>query len=345
MNIYIDESGIFSNPANQANYASCVAALAIPSSQRSDITKGFRRIKSSWKLGSGEIKGSKLGEAQISEVIQLLKRYEVIFDLVVMDLGLLSDAEITDFKLKSADGITVNMPPHFRPEVVAQYTELRQAFLEMPNVLFVQAMMLNLLVPHLVQNMLTYYALRLPKEIGKFRWVVDAKDKSVTKNEKAWSTAIYPYIYTHSREKPLYFVETGDYSHFEKNMDLDKALARFISGSPETDSDKYGTCSVAKILGGGFEFQDSKTNYGLQLVDILVNAAQRAFNGKLQISGWGELGALMIAENPQPVRFITFRIDSNEPDFSPIENHFKDVIIQLKHRAKPLVPIRLIDPH
>src|SRR5262249_1942804 len=97
MNIYIDESGIFSNPANQANYASCVAALAIPSSQRSDITKGFRRIKSSWKLGSGEIKGSKLGEAQISEVIQLLKRYEVIFDLVVMDLGLLSDAEITDF--------------------------------------------------------------------------------------------------------------------------------------------------------------------------------------------------------------------------------------------------------
>jgi hypothetical protein len=196
MNIYIDESGVFSNPANKDNIASCVGALAIPSSQRSDIIKGFRRLKFSWGFGSGEVKGSKLDEAQISEVIRLLKRYEVIFDLVVMDLGLLTDAEITDYKIKSADGITVNLPPHFHPKVIAQYTELRQAFLEMPNVLFVQAMMLNLLVPHLVQNMLTYYALRLPKEIGKFHWVVDAKDKSVTKNEKAWSTAIYPYIYT-----------------------------------------------------------------------------------------------------------------------------------------------------
>jgi hypothetical protein len=288
------------------------------------------------------VKGSKLDEAQISEAIRLLKRYEVVLDLVVMDLGLLTDAEITDYKIRSADGITVNLPPHFHPNVITQYTELRQAFLEMPNMLFVQAMMLNLLVPHLVQNMLTYYALRLPKEIGKFHWVVDAKDKSVTKNEKAWSTAIYPYIYTHSREKPLYFVETGDYSHFEKNMDLDKALARLTSNNPDIDSDKYGTCSVAKILGGGFEFQDSKTNYGLQLADILVNASQRALNGKLQISGWGELGALMIAENPQPVQFITFRLDSKEPDFFPIENHFKDVIIQLKRRAKSLIPVSLI---
>jgi hypothetical protein len=338
MNIYIDESGIFSNPANKDSYASCVGALAIPSSQRSDIIKDFRRLISTWKLGIPEIKGSKLGEAQVSDVIRMLKRYEVIFDLVVMDLGLLSDAEITDFKLKSADGITKNLPPHFHPDVIAQYKGLRQAFLEMPNVLFVQAMMLNLLVPHLVQNILTYYSLRLPEEIGKFHWVVDAKDKTVTKNEKAWSTAIYPYIYTQSLKRPLCLVAEGDYTHFEKNMDLDQALTRFLRNYPDIDPEIYGTLSVDKILGGGFEFQDSKSNYALQLADILVTTARRALSETLDISGWGELGALMIAENPQPVRLITFNIDGKVDDPAPIANYHRKVLSQLKRRAKSLAP-------
>jgi Protein of unknown function (DUF3800) len=339
MNIYIDESGVFSNPANKDNIASCVGALAIPSSQRRDIIKGFRRLISSWKLGIPEIKGTKLGEDQIADVIRLLKRYEVIFDLVVMDLGLLTQAEITDHKIKSADGMTKNLPPHFHPDVIAQYTGLRQAFLDMSNPLFVQAVMLNILVPHLVQNMLTYYALRLPKEIGGFHWVVDAKDKKITNYEKAWSSGIFPYIYTQSLERPLFFVEEGDYTHFEKNMDLDKALTRLARNNPDIDPKEFGTLSVKKILGGGFEFKDSKSNYGLQLVDILVNAAQRALNGKLKINGWGELGALMIAENPQPVQLITLTVEGKEADPVPIDNDHRKVLIQLKRSAKPLVPI------
>src|SRR5262245_19002295 len=247
MNIYIDESGIFSNPANKDNIASCVGALAIPSSQRRDIIKGFRQLISSWKLGIPEIKGSKLGETQVSDVIRLLKRYEVIFDLVVMDLGSLSDAEITDFKLKSADGITKNLTPEHHPNIVAETTELRQSFLEMSNPLFVQAIMLNVLVPHLVQNIVTYYSFRLPEEIGRFHWVVDAKNTFVTNYEKAWSTAIYPYLYTYSLKEPLYYVEGGDYSHFAKNMDLDRAITRLARDNPEIDQEHFGTFAVSKM--------------------------------------------------------------------------------------------------
>lgn len=344
MNIYIDESGIFSNPANKDSYASCVGALAIPSSQRSDIIKDFRRLISTWKLGIPEIKGSKLGEAQISDVIRMLKRYEVIFDLVVMDLGLLTDAEITDFKLQSADGITKNLTPEHHPDLVAKTTELKQAFLEMSNPLFVQAVMLNVLAPHLVQNIVTYYSFRLPEEIGRFHWVVDAKNTFVTNYEKAWSTAIYPYLYSNSLKEPLYRVEGGNYSYFEKSMDLDHALPRLARDNPDLDQEEFGTFAVDKILGGGFEFQDSKTNYALQLVDILVTTARRALNGNLDISGWGELGALMIAENPLPVQLITFNIDGKVDDPVPIDNHHRKVLIQLKRRAKSMFPSHIY-PH
>jgi Protein of unknown function (DUF3800) len=334
MNIYIDESGIFRNPANKTNIASCVGALAIPSSQRREIIKEFKKLIRQWNLGTAEIKGKILGEVQISEVIQMLQQYEVILDLVIMDLGVLTDADITTFKIKSADGITSNLTSEHPPELVAQLNELKQAFLDMANPLFVQAVMLNILVPHLVQNMLTYHSRRIPEELGRFHWVIDAKDKSVTDFEKAWSTAIYPYIYSQSLEHPLYFIEDGDYSYFEESLDLDRPLSKYSREHLKVDEKDVAAFSVKKIL-RRLDFQDSKTNYGLQLVDILVNATQRALNGKLNISGWGEIGGLMIAEMPQPVRLITFNVRPDDNDI-PASDRFKDVINQFKRKSKPM---------
>jgi hypothetical protein len=42
------------------------------------------------------------------------------------------------------------------------------------------------------------------------------------------------------------------------------------------------------------------------MADVLANAAQRALNGRLQISGWGDIGRLMIQRAPSPIQFIRF---------------------------------------
>jgi len=336
MNIYIDESGIFRNPANKDNIASCVGALAIPSSQRKNIVRDFKQLKSAWNVGKGEVKGGQLGEVQISAVIQLLKQYEVMLDLVLIDLGLLSDADITAFKLMSADGITANLTSKHQPQLVAQLSELKQAFLNMPNNLFVQAVMLASLIPDLVQSMITYYSRRMPEEIGRFRWIVDAKDKFVTDYEKSLSTVIYPFIESCTRKIRFYYLHDGDYSHFHKNMDTDRPLSEVALNRPEFDDGEFMTGSVNKILGGGLKFEDSKSNFCLQLIDILANAARRALNGNLDKSGWGEMGALMVNGPTSPVRQIVLDKNPAEPSLMPKQNPFVGVFDQLRRNARPM---------
>lgn len=334
MNIYIDESGIFRNPANKQNIASCVAALILPSSQRANIVKEFNRLKSKWGISKDEVKGSQLNESQISQVISLLKKYEVVLDMVIMDLGLLSESEITDFKKRGADNITATLTPEHHPNVIKQANELRDSFLKMPNQLFVQAFMLIYLIPRLVQNVTIYYSLRIPKELGKFHWVIDAKDKKLTEFEKAWSTVIYPAIYAESIKQPLLMVEGGDYSYFERfyeSVDREREIAQ---EHPEFAANEIGSLATRKLLGESFKFEDSKKNAGLQIVDILANTMQRALNGKLDKSGWGEIGSLTI--NLQPIRIISFNTSSNRAKTITIKSPFYTVIQAIKQKAKSI---------
>ena len=93
MHIYIDESGIFSNPADKESVFSCVSALVIPSSQQEAIFQEFQQLSSKWpapKRGK-EIKGSGLDENQISQVVPLLQQYDTVLDTVAIDLGCHTD--------------------------------------------------------------------------------------------------------------------------------------------------------------------------------------------------------------------------------------------------------------
>jgi hypothetical protein len=336
MNIYIDESGIFKNPANKDNIASCVAGLCIPSCRRRDIVKEYISLKNKWGIGRDEVKGSQLGEKQISQVALMLKKHDVLLEIVVTDLGLMTDQHITDYKIKSAAGMTINLTPQHPKESIIKAKEWQAAYKSMPNNLFVQAAMMNEMVPALVQKLLLYYSRRLPKELGKFNWVVDAKDKKLTSAEKVWSEAIYTYIYSHSLGQPLFTVEGGDYSHFEKHKVSKKREAEIAKDNPELDGEGLSALPIKKILGGGFDFQDSKVNYGLQLADILVNAVQRAFNRKLQQEGWEELGSLLISYKPHAIHFISFALSTERQPPTIIKSPFYHVMNVFDKKAKSL---------
>ena len=98
MHIYIDESGIFSNPADKDNVASCIAGLAVPTTKKKELFKQFKALTRNWRDKNGEVKGSKLDEPQIASIIALLRKFDVILELIVIDLGLHTEGEITKFK-------------------------------------------------------------------------------------------------------------------------------------------------------------------------------------------------------------------------------------------------------
>jgi hypothetical protein len=339
VHIYIDESGIFRNPANRDNIMSCVSALVIPGSQREAIFEQFRDLLSTFPppSNSREIKGSELNEAQIAQVVELLLEYEVVLDTICIDLGLHTEDEITNFRTRQADNVIAFLTPEHQPTLIAEAHEQREYILRMPNQHFVQAFLTWSLIPRLFQKVTLYYAVRIPSELGEFNWVVDAKDIKVTDFERSWSTVIHPIVYAHSLREPLVMVEGGDYSFFEKFRDDDEERMAAIREEENLD-EEIDALSMAKIFNESLTFDPLFGNLGIQLADILVNATQRAMNGKLQRLGWADIGALMVGQSSAPIRVISFNTTDDSPRQGTFRSPAFSFIEETKRKSKSILP-------
>ena len=336
MHIYIDESGIFRNPANKDNVASCIAALAVPTTRKKELFKQFKALTRNWRDKNGEVKGSKLDEPQIAAIITLLQKFDVILELAVIDLGLHDEDEITKFKEIQVSNMIGDIPTNHNPDVVKRARGIQSVFAKMSNQLVIQANLMFLLIPRILFHMVLYYARRIPQELQWFYWMVDAKNESKNAYEDAWSTALYPVMAGQSAKNPIPFVEGGDYSYFEKFQQLDTEAIRRIEKEKGLERGALSAIRLGDIFEKHFEFQDSRWNVGLQMTDVLANAAQRALNGRLQISGWGNIGRLMIQRSPSPIQFVKFDLAEKGDTSSMTDSPFYQTLKLMGAKARPI---------
>lgn len=337
MHIYIDESGIFTNPSNKPNVASCIGALSLPTTKKKDILRDFQRLSYRWKKDNGEVKGKLLQESEITSLVELLIKYDVLFDCVVFDMGHHPDAEITKFKFTQSEKITSSIKEDFPQNLVDELHRLKEGFESLSNPLFMQAMGMFLLIPQSLKQMIWYYARRIPKELQWFYWTVDAKETNKTTFEDMWSTLIFPIMAGESFANPVVFVEGGDYSYFEKFVDKDSSTLRKAEQEKGLPLGTLSSTKLEEVLGKHFTFQNSKLNIGLQMVDVLINAVQRALNGKLRKEGWGKIGRLMLRRNPNPIQLVKFRFDSDhDQETLTLKTPFWGVIERFRETSKPL---------
>lgn len=311
MHIYIDESGIFRNPANRTNIASCVAALMVPTTKKRGLFSDFATLTRGWADSNGEVKGKNLDEQQVDAVVSLLQRYTPLLELTVIDLGLHSDEDVTRCKEAQAKRMIQSLTSSTEPILVTAAHLLHDSLLAMSNQLYLQAFIMFLLIPRVIQFGILYYARQIPKELSWFYWMVDAKGSSLTAYEEAWSTALYPIIGTATARRPLAFLELGYYSYFSRRFLKAKPMKN-VEDPYATEEDTIGEFDLGKILGDHFEFQDSRWNLGLQMADILANATQRALNNRLGFDGWKNIGTLMLRRDPNPIDLV--RITAGEDD-------------------------------
>jgi hypothetical protein len=337
MHIYIDESGIFRNPANKDNVASCIAALAVPTTKKKELFQQFKALTSNWRDKNGEVKGSKLDEPQIASVIALLQRFDVILELVVIDLGLHTEEEITKFKEIQVRNMIGDIPPDHKPDVLKRAQAIQSVFAAMSNQLVIQANLMFLLIPRILFHMILYYARRIPEELQWFYWMVDAKNESKNAYEDAWSTALYPVMEGQSAKNPVPFPEGGDYSYLKKYERRDNDAVRRIEEVKGVERGAISSIRLGAIFEKHFEFQDSRWNVGLQMADVLANTAQRALNGRLQISGWGEIGRLMIQRGTNPIQFVKFDQDAEKGDSTSMtDSPFYQPLKLMGAKARPI---------
>lgn len=294
MHIFIDESGIFSNPMGKKHKVSCISSLVIPEDFYGEIVDRFEGILSGWRKEGSEIKGSSLDENQISEVIGFLSEYPVILISCAIDMGLHTDSQIELHKNGQANKFVHNINPAEHPNVKRQIYELKENTQKLSNQLYVQMQVLTEVIHYTIQNATLYYCQRIPETLSCFNWIIDAKDAKITEFEKLWSFTILPFLQDKSLNEPFITITEGDYSYF------DKKFANPLSPTPDhlkmhikNTPDLIDSTDVKKIM-ENLSFNDSVSSCGLQLVDILASAISRAFNGNLQHKGWEGIGGLMV---------------------------------------------------
>jgi hypothetical protein len=344
MNIYIDESGPFIPPKRTRRY-SLVLALVIPSSTEAELFYQFLRLRDSWpQQQTIEIKGSKLDEHQAAEVMLLLAAHGVIAEYNAIDMSLHPDDIIDEFKQRQAAAITANLTPEHAEVVVRGVHEDADAIRNLANPLFVQAFLSIDLSLSMIDVAINYYAQRRPEELGRFAWVIDRKDRSVTEMERLWSTLMLPIRESRSSLRPYAKVEGFDYTHFAKyevdENTADDKMKRHLKWMRETlPSSEPRTeplrCIDAKRLWTAERaFEDSANNLGLQLADITATTLCRALNGNLQPPGWEPISRLLIRKKTAPFSQIGKASRAQHP---PLDSQAEQVWRSLDRNSQAMV--------
>jgi hypothetical protein len=338
MHIYIDESGIFVAPSNGEHKISCVAALIIPSSRREEAFREFERLRDSWIQDSTEIKGSKLSESQVADVVSLLSNYDVLVEVCATVMGLCTDQEITAYKSRQAEKITENLTSDHHPNLVKQMNDYKALLPVISNQEFIQSTLTVSLIEQIIRVAPLYYCQRIPKELGEFYWCVDAKQNKITASEDYWNTFMLPIIERRSIKKPFAQIIGGDYSYFEKFYSSLNIAPTHIRNDLRDSEAPFQAINIKKMMRDSFTFGNSKQDTGLQLVDIIANASRRAFNGHLKKEGWESLGSLFVKRKPQTINLVYLSTDRDKAKRIPInkDHQFAIVMWEIELKAKSM---------
>lgn len=327
MHIFIDESGSFVIPNMVVPKVSSVVSLTIPDEYLDIIIEQYLHLRNAWGFNC-EVKGSKLTEKQISDVISLLRNHNVLVEIVCLDIAAHKKEGVEKYKNFQADKLVENLTDEHHENMVRQLHKYKDRLASLPNQLFLQAMMSIQLMKRILTNSTLYYSQCMPKELGSFNWFIDAKNANVDKTdyEELWSTLLMPIMQSNFK---LGQFEDGDYSYFSR---YDVAFEEMTEHQKSLGSkDSIGATDIKKLISENLSFSDSSSVIGLQLVDIIASAFNRAMNGNLGVKGWRHLGALM-AQEPAMLLFETDKAE--EPNMN--QRHMS-VILQIRSSMKSIL--------
>lgn len=331
MKFFVDESGTFCHSPSRSHSISCVGVLCIPDGSMSQIFKRYARIRAKLPLQNGEVKGRSLKESQIASLIDMLKKNDVLFEVTAVDLNLMRDADIADHQYEQADNLIANLTEKHHPDLKMDLESARSKLLSLAPQLYVQSVAAFEVVWRAFQHAVLYYSMRQPNALGEFEWIIDGKDrKKVTEWELWWSSLAPAFMQSRSFRDPLIMLKGADYSSF-RNFHV--RMPDYLKPHLHDYSQDSGT-DVGAIWGENVHFV-STPEPGLEIVDILTNAARRALSGNLRIDGWKNLSSLIVKRRTSQAVQIILLGHRSSPLTSPSYTH---VIKTLDERCKPLLP-------
>jgi hypothetical protein len=305
--IFIDEGGQFTRHSGW----SVVCGLALP---HREVGKGRRKLAyltRHWpKAPNGELKGGSLDTSHLAALVDLLFARDALLHAVGIDMARENDDGLKDHKHKQCELLTAHLTPEHHPDLVVEVWTLKKALEAMPVQLYVQSVLMSELTATVVERITMYFAQRRPRELGNFRWTIDAKDpRRITTQEKWWRDMLGPLQESRSRGKPIGRVNdlNFDYRFLDKAYKFEKELWH-----PDKPREPITGYDIRKILSDEISFKDSRSDILLQATDILTYFLRRLLMGQIIDPLVARtLGRLQIRQRPaaniyQSIHLFTF---------------------------------------
>ena len=110
LHIFIDESGTFTGVGADAPAVSTLGALILASHRLPKLFRKYERLRVNLpKNRKGEVKGSKLNEAQVAAVVELLWKNGAIFCASMIDLAGHTVEEIAGHRERRGSSLAANL--------------------------------------------------------------------------------------------------------------------------------------------------------------------------------------------------------------------------------------------
>lgn len=297
--------------------------------------KLYARLRRRLPKTKGEVKGRNLSEGDVVEVARMLRRIGALFEVVAVDMGMHSKEDLVRHKSGQAEAITAHLTSDHHPNLVEQAWKLRRQLEDMPLQLYVQSVAMGVLVYQTLNHADTYYAFRIPPELGEYHWRIDGKDRlGITPWEKWWSAVVLPMLEAHTFREPLIGAEGGDYrwqQRFRKRPSDYKL--RFVN-----DSEKGEFFDLSMVMTEDFRFS-SDPEFGLEAADIVTNTIRRSLAGNFTRAGWMAIPQLMIHRASHCIRLISLARESTSSHRIP----YAKVMDDFRHGGRAMFPERYFE--
>jgi hypothetical protein len=308
MLIFIDEAGRFT----PGDGISLICALAMPHKSAGPCRRELLRVSKSWPHRNGELKSGELETTHLCSLIDVLFRNDALLHVVATDPSNELPSEVAEHQTRQAIKITKHLNSDHSRSLIDEVWALRHALESMPAQLYVQCVAMHQLVWHVAEDSAIYFSQRRPKELGKFEWIIDAKDPvRITSQEQWWRDVIGPLGESRSRRKPFVTVhDTGfDYTHFDRAFSMEKEM-----WYPDMPTKLVNGVNIKKLISDNVAFVDSKSELLVQATDVVAGFVRRAVRArKTDPLVLQAVGRLMIrAESQQTVRLITLGAHQEE---------------------------------
>lgn len=309
LNIYIDESGSFVPAENQGSW-NLTSALVIPAPDKHKCREALKKLK----INNGfkhddEIKLKNVSEESYLKFLNELIKTGCTLYAVATDAGAQAVQDIEKHRERQADKIEEHKDKMFYSEGAENLENLANQVRQLSPQLYLQLICQTVLMSDVVRKSILFYVQRVPNQLNSFSWRIDEKTGGVSNFEKTFRLLVPPLLQSESLKKPDIHVTDFNYGAMRDFFYTQDTKPKYLEETYGIKTGSEGGLNISKLVWDDFEFVDSKTEEGVQIIDLIVSGLRRTLRGGFSngqtISE--ALGRLMVEtiDNGFPIHFIT----------------------------------------